>query len=76
VKENISWNGFDEKENTYHLKWLAILHAQTLLNGGEIHYIIVNYLVDAGGMIMLTNNLFLKFDGQIDHLNSCNILFI
>ena len=64
--------GFDERIPIAS-DWLFWM--QSLLNKGEIHYIdevLGRYRRHDNNV---TNNL-LKFDGQIDHLNSCNILLL
>ena len=65
-------NGFDERIPIAS-DWLFWM--QSLLNGGEINYIdeILGRYRKHGNNI--TNNL-KHFNGQIDHLNSCNILLV
>lgn len=65
-------NGFDERIPIAS-DWLYWM--QTLLNGGEIHYIdevLGRYRRHDNN---ITSNIS-NFNGQIDHLNSCNILLI
>lgn len=71
-KDKTPVNGFDERIPIAS-DWLYWM--QTLINGGEIHYInevLGRYRRHSNNV---TNNL-KNYNGQIDHLNSCNILLI
>lgn len=71
-REFVPKKGFDERIPMAS-DWLYWM--QTLLNGGEIHYIdkvLGRYRRHDNN---ITKN-YLKFDGQIDLLNSCNILLL